>query len=117
MTHHAELRSAQRSISEDELAILLGIGMQIEQKGGTSIITVVKAESEKWIKELKLVLTLLKSTKPLEGYRAIYRRKIKTVKQLINHLQSSHLPYFVMNQEEHLVITCEYKSARVKRNY
>jgi hypothetical protein len=34
LTHHAELRSAQRSISEDEMLILLGIGMEIEQKGG-----------------------------------------------------------------------------------
>jgi hypothetical protein len=30
LTHHAKLRSAQRSISKDEMLILFGIGMQIE---------------------------------------------------------------------------------------
>lgn len=116
LTHHAELRSAQRSISEDEMQILFGIGMQIEQKGGTSIITLVREESGKWINELKMVLTVLKNMRPDEGCKAIFRRKVKAVKRLINHLQSERLPYFVINQEKNTVITCGYNSTRVKRN-
>jgi hypothetical protein len=116
LTHHAELRSAQRSISKDEMLILFGIGMQTEQRGGTSIITIVREESEKWISELKIVLTVFKRMNPDKGYKAIYRRKVKAVKRLINHLQSNNLPYFVINQEKNTVITCGYQSTRVKRN-
>jgi hypothetical protein len=117
LTHHAELRSAQRSISEDEMLILLGIGMEIEQKGGTSIITLARDEAEKWIAELKVVLNVLNIMRPDKCFKASYRRKCKAVKRLISHLQSEHLRYFVINQEKNTVITCGHMSARLRRNY
>jgi hypothetical protein len=38
LTHHAELRSAQRAISKDEMLILFGIGMQTEDRGSSCLI-------------------------------------------------------------------------------
>lgn len=116
LTNHAELRSAQRAITEDEMLILLGIGLELEQKGGTSIITIVREESDKWIAELKVVLSVLRKVRPDIGIRGIYRRKLKAVKRLIAHLQSEHFPYFVINKEQNKVITCGHCMTRVRRN-
>ena len=47
MSHHAELRLAQRSLNELELAVIAGIGRVFEQNGGTSLTTVPKDEKLK----------------------------------------------------------------------
>jgi hypothetical protein len=110
LTQHAELRSIQRAISEEEMLILSGIGMEVEQKGGTTIITVIKEETDKWITVLKEVLTVLNKLRPARESKAQYRRSLKAVKRLIGHLQSQNLPYFVINQESNNVITCGHFS-------
>jgi hypothetical protein len=116
MTLHAQLRSQQRAISPEEFLILMEIRITIEQKSGTSIVTVAKQECNKWISVLKEVLALLRATRVVGEYRSFIKRKIKAIRKLINHLQSEHLPYFVINNEEYRVITCGHCSQRIKRN-
>jgi hypothetical protein len=59
---------------------------------------------------------VLRATKLAGDSRSFLKRKIKAVKKLIGHLQSEHLPYFVINNEEYRVITCGHCSQRIKRN-
>ncbi len=116
MTQHARLRFQQRAISPEELLILMEIGITVEQKSGTSIVTVAKHECNKWISVLKEILMLLRAARATGETHSFLKRKTKAIRKLIGHLQSEHLPYFVINNEEYRVITCGHCSQRIKRN-
>lgn len=116
-TNHAHQRCQERTISPDELELINSFGIVIEQKGGTAIITIAKAEVTRWSIALKELQTVLKAIKTdIEGHHYI-KRKIRAVKRLLSRLQSNVLPYFVISLEDDLVITCGHRNKKLKHNY
>ena len=116
LTKHAELRGAQRSISEYELTLLATISIEVNQKGGTALITVPKSERSKWASTIRTVISLLDSTGHVIGDDI--RKKKKALKRLLEHLSAKNMPYLVVSEEEDKVITCGHLSShRIKRNH
>lgn len=110
MTHHAELRLAQRSLREEELNILAGIGAIIEQQGGTSLAIVPRAEKAKWVKVMKEALDMIDGLIDID--RKNKKRVRKVLSRTVERLSAKHQPYFVRHDEENSVITCGHYTAR-----
>ncbi|MFD3318187.1 hypothetical protein ACE414_11175 [Alteromonas macleodii] len=116
ITNHAELRLAQRSFYEEELKILAAIGVVVEQKGGTSLSIVPKAEKAKWIGTIKEALSMLcgLTNIPLQEKKRVR----KVLARTIERLSAKNQPYFVSYDEEDTVITCgHYTARRLTRNH
>ncbi|RDV23914.1 hypothetical protein DXV75_16735 [Alteromonas aestuariivivens] len=103
-THHAQKRCQQRALNKHALAVIASIGMPIEQKGGTSIVRLDRAELRSWVAALNEVMYLLFSNASVVG--GLKKRKIKIVKQLLRYLQTSNQPYVVVDNDEDVLITC-----------
>ncbi|MDO6838937.1 hypothetical protein Q4602_05625 [Paraglaciecola chathamensis] len=110
LSKHAELRSSQRSISEEEIVVLAGIGLEIEQKGGTVLITVPKHEKSNWIRAIKEALRLLNAAHGIS--KRMLKRKRKVLKRLLERFCAKNQPYFIKNMDDGKVITCGHYSAR-----
>lgn len=110
MTHHAKVRLAQRSLREDELVLLAGIGNVIKQHGGTSMAFVPKAEKSKWVRVMKEAVGFIDSLTELN--RQDRKRVRKVLSRTIERMSAKHQPYFVRNDEENCVITCGHYTAR-----
>lgn len=116
MTNHAEVRLAQRTLREEELNILAGIGAVIEQHGGTSLAIVPKAEKAKWVKVMKEALDTVDALTHIDKKNK--KRVRKVLSRSIERLSAKHQPYFVRHDEENSVITCgHYTARRLKRNH
>ena len=116
MSHHAELRLAQRSLNELELADIAGIGQVVEQSGGTSLTTVPKDEKLKWVRAVKEALWLLNTLPDIS--KKSRKRIRKVLNRIIERLSAKNQPYFVSNNEEDTVITCgHYTARRLKRDH
>ncbi len=116
MTNHAEVRLAQRSLREEELNILAGIGLIIEQHGGTSLAIVPKAEKAKWVKVMKEALDMVDAATNVD--RKGKKRVRRVLSRSIERLSAKHQPYFVRHDEENSVITCgHYTARRLKKNH
>ena len=96
ITNHAELRLAQRSFYEEELKILAAIGVVVEQKGGTCLSIVPKAEKAKWIVTIKEALSMLCDFTNISQKEK--KRVRKVLGRTIERLSAKNLPYFVSNE-------------------
>ncbi|QCZ94376.1 hypothetical protein [Salinimonas iocasae] len=116
MSHHAKLRLAQRSLNEQELTVLAGIGQVVEQHGGTSLTTVPKNEKLKWVRAAKEALRLLNTLPEIDTKK---RKRIrKVLNRIIERLSAKNQPYFISSNEEDIVITCGYYTVRrLRRDY
>lgn len=115
LSQHAELRSAQRTLSEDELSVLNFIGIEFEQKGGTTLVTISKSEKPRWLNALREALFILNTAVHLDKHAL--KKKRKTIKRLVERLSAKSQPFIVVNPNGDTVITCGYHySRRLNRN-
>lgn len=116
ISHHAELRFAQRSLNEQELTVLSGIGQVVEQHGGTSLTTVSRSEIPKWILAIKEALRMLNTLSDID--KKSRKRIRKVLNRIMERLSAKSQPYFVSNNEEDTVITCgHYTARRLRRDH
>lgn len=114
LTEHARQRAAQRGFSDDEILLLTAMGLQVAQKGKTSLFTIAERERGRWTKALKEVMAILRQANDLP--RKVVKQKTKTIKRLIDKLSAKHLPYLVLSDENERVITCgHYYQRKIKR--
>jgi hypothetical protein len=104
MTRHANKRAAQRAIVTSELDILLGIGAFFPQKGGTALVMVSQAETQRWVEATKRALEMLNVSN--EKNQSHLKKVKKILKRLAKHLTSNAPPYLILNEESEKVITC-----------
>jgi hypothetical protein len=115
LSRHAQERSAERCIPESELKILARLGTEVQQKGGTVLLTIRKEQKNNIVAACKVALQLLKTRDDFDN-RLVKHAK-KTLKSLIKHASAKHQPFMVLNPESNKVITCgHYCAGRLVRN-
>ncbi len=117
LSTHAEQRCQQRAFSKDKLALIEGLGIQIPQKGGTTLVTFSCSNINYYISVLKEALQSLNGLEPKILGKKVWKKKIRTLKQVIDALCKKHMPYFVKSDMDGVIITCGYLNSRAKRNY
>lgn len=117
LTKHAALRSDQRGISSDEIALLEFIGADFQQKGGTTLISPAKKEKARWLAAIDHVIALVQQYKNTQIEGEYIKRKIKALKRLRKRLQGKALPFLVVNPSKDLVVTCGHQYRRLNKNY
>jgi hypothetical protein len=102
-------------MKQTKMQLIRLIGVEVSQKGGTSLYTLAK-DSSKWVDAIAEINSIFDElAKPeLKSFKKIR----KLLKYINDRCNATTKPYIVINEEENKVITCgHYNIPQLRKNH